>query len=69
MRFAIDVAVLDGEWKVIGIRHALRPFRTTRVFWGAAAVLELPSGTLSSSSTSVGDVIEFRAVSRERARE
>ena len=50
-------------WKVIGIRHALRPFRATRVFWGAAAVLELPSGTLSSSSTSVGDVIEFRAVS------
>jgi len=63
MRFAIDVAVLDGEWKVIGIRHAMRPFRATRVFWGAAAVLELPSGTLSSSATLVGDVIEFRAVS------
>jgi uncharacterized protein len=59
MRFAIDVAILDGKWKVIGIRHALRPFGMTRIFWHAAAVLELPSGTLDSTSTIVGDVIEF----------
>jgi uncharacterized protein len=62
MQFAIDVAVLDGGWKVIGINHALRPLRMTRLFWKGAAVLELPAGTLSSSSTSVGDLIEFGAV-------
>src|SRR3954469_19876978 len=62
MQFAIDVAVVDGDWKVIGIRNALGPFRMTRFFWRAAAVLELPAGTLNSTSTSVGDLIEFGAV-------
>jgi len=39
----------------------LRPFRMTRLFWKAAAVLELRSGALDSSSTSVGDTLEFSA--------
>jgi uncharacterized membrane protein (UPF0127 family) len=34
----------------------------TRVFWKAAAVLELPSGMLESTSTLVGDAIEFARV-------
>ena len=59
MRFAIDIVVLDGEWNVIGIRRELRPFRLTRMFWKAAAVLELPSGTVESSGTSVGDTFDF----------
>lgn len=59
MQFPIDIAVLDHEWKVIAIRRDMRPFRMTRVFWKAAAVLELPSGVLDSTSTLVGDTIEF----------
>jgi hypothetical protein len=59
MRFAIDVLFLDNAWNVIAVRHDMRPFRMTRVFWQAAAVLELRSGALDSSSTSVGDTIEF----------
>ncbi len=43
MRFAIDVAFLDGQWNVIAIKRDLRPFRMTRLFWKAAAVLELRS--------------------------
>ena len=61
MRFAIDVAFLDGQWNVIAIKRDLRPFRMTRLFWKAAAVLELRSGALDSSSTSVGDTLEFSA--------
>jgi uncharacterized membrane protein (UPF0127 family) len=60
MQFPIDIAVLDNEWKVIAIRPALCPFRITRLFWKAAAVLELPSGRLDSTSTCVGDSMEFR---------
>ena len=60
MRFAIDIVVLDGEWNVIAIRRELRPFRMTRVFWKAAAVLELRSGIVDSSSTLVGDTLEFQ---------
>jgi uncharacterized protein len=67
MKFAIDVAVVDGDWKVIGMSHALSPFRMTRVFWKAAAVLELPAGTLDSTSTSLGDSIEFGTASSPAA--
>lgn len=59
MKFPIDIAVLDGEWKVIAIRRNMRPFRITGLFWNAAAVLELPSGVMDSTSTVVGDAIEF----------
>jgi uncharacterized protein len=59
MQFPIDIAVLDSEWKVIAVRADMHPFRMTRIFWKAAAVLELPSGTLASTSTRVGDTLEF----------
>jgi uncharacterized membrane protein (UPF0127 family) len=59
MQFPIDIAVLDNDWKVIAIRPNLRPFRMTKLFWKAAAVLELPSGRLHSSSTRVGDSMEL----------
>jgi len=62
MQFPIDIAVLDANWKVIATRQHMRPFRLTRVFWKAAAVLELPSGTLDLTFTSVGDLIEFEGV-------
>ena len=62
MLFAIDVVVLDGQWNVIAIRRRLRPFRMTRVFWKAAAVLELRSGIVDSTSTSVGDSLELSRV-------
>jgi len=63
MRFPIDIAVLDDDWTVIATRRVMRPFRMTRMFWKAAAVLELPAGALESTSTSVGDMIEFDRVS------
>jgi len=62
MLFAIDVVVLDGQWNVIAIRRRLRPFRMTRVFWKAGAVLELRSGIVDSTSTSVGDSLELSRV-------
>src|SRR5438874_7099420 len=64
MLFAIDIVVLDGEWNVIAIRRELRPFRLTRVFWKAAAVLELPSGMVESCGTLVGDTLEFSRADR-----
>jgi uncharacterized membrane protein (UPF0127 family) len=64
MLFSIDVLVLDGEWNVLAIRRDLRPFRMTRVFWTAAAVLELPCGSVASSGTAVGDSLELRRADR-----
>lgn len=62
MRFPIDVVILDGEWKVIAVRHNLLPYRMTRLFWNAAAVLELQSGIAKLSGTVVGDKFEFTSV-------
>lgn len=59
MLFPIDVAVLDGAWNVLALRRCMRAFRMTRVFWRAAAVLELPPGMLDSSATAVGDTLSF----------
>ena len=67
MLFPIDIVVLDGEWNVIAIRRELRPFRLTRVFWKAAAVLELPAGTVESCGTLVGDTLAFSRVDALRA--
>jgi uncharacterized membrane protein (UPF0127 family) len=62
MLFPIDVVMVDGQWNVMAIRRELRPFRITRVFWKAAAVLELPSGVVEASRTAVGDALDFHLV-------
>lgn len=67
MRFPIDVVVLDGEWNVMAVRRRMRAFRMTRIFWKAAAVLELPVGMLDSTLTSVGDNLAFDRVEKQPA--
>lgn len=64
MLFPIDVAVLDGQWNVLALRRRMGRFRVTRVFWRAAAVLELPAGTLDSTLTNVGDNLVFDAAKK-----
>lgn len=59
MLFPIDVVVLDRGWNVLALRRRMRAFRMTRLFWKAAAVLELPSGMLDSTETAVGDTLAF----------
>ena len=62
MLFPIDVVFLDDDWKVIGMRRSMKPFRLTRLMWKAAAVLELPAGTLDETSTTVGDMLDFKRI-------
>jgi uncharacterized membrane protein (UPF0127 family) len=59
MLFPIDVVFLDGQWNVIGIKRDMGPFQLSRIFWKAAAVLELRPGIVDSTSTVVGDTLEF----------
>ncbi|HEX2330609.1 MAG TPA: DUF192 domain-containing protein [Candidatus Angelobacter sp.] len=59
MLFPIDVLVLDDDWNVLAVRRNMRSFRMTKVFWKAAAVLELPSGTADATETAVGDTLSF----------
>jgi uncharacterized membrane protein (UPF0127 family) len=59
MLFPIDVLVLDDDWNVLAVRRNMRSFRMTKVFWKAAAVLELPPGTADATETAVGDTLSF----------
>lgn len=59
MRFAIDVLLLDGEYRVLSVHKNLRPFRMTAINWKAASALELPSGTIASTGTEAGDLLEL----------
>ena len=58
MRFAIDVLLLDREYRVLSVYGNLRPFRVTAINWKAASALEVPSGTIAVSRTQAGDLLE-----------
>jgi hypothetical protein len=59
MRFPIDVLYLDKKNVVVHIEQQLKPWRVAAVRMTAASVLELPSGTLSSTSTDIGDELDI----------
>src|SRR5436309_10362234 len=59
MRFPIDVAFLDRGLRVKRIYHRLAPYRLTSLVWSAQSVLELPSGCLAYTNTSVGDELQI----------
>jgi uncharacterized membrane protein (UPF0127 family) len=59
MRFPIDVIYLNGEKVVIYVKQNLKPWRLAPVRLQAASVLELPSATLDSTGTALGDQIEI----------
>jgi uncharacterized membrane protein (UPF0127 family) len=54
MRFAIDVAFVDGDGRVLRRIDALRPWRATRLHPGARACVELPAGTLARCGVTTG---------------
>ena len=59
MRFPIDVVYLDRAGTVVHLEHNLQPWRFSPVRMQAASVLELPSHTVASTETAVGDRIEI----------
>ena len=56
MRFPIDVVFLDRDWRVVGVRHELPPWRVAAAR-GAVAALELPAGTAAATGIAQGDVL------------
>ena len=56
MRFAIDVAFVTREGRIVKACHDLRPWRIA-IAPGAFAVIELPSGTLARCNTVWGDTL------------
>ncbi len=59
MKIPIDVLFLDASQRVVGVAHALAPWRVSQVYFGAKSVLELPAGTAAATLTQAGDALEF----------
>ena len=57
MRFAIDVAFVAKDGRIVKTREALGPWRLAAAL-RAFAVVELPAGTLAASGTRAGDRVE-----------
>lgn len=57
MRFAIDVAFLARDGRVLHVHYGLKPGTISKLVWRADGVLELPAGTLERTGTAVGDVV------------
>jgi uncharacterized protein len=55
MLFTFDVILIDKDFKVVGLRELIRPFRITRPNFRAESVIELPAHTIFRSRTEVGD--------------
>jgi uncharacterized membrane protein (UPF0127 family) len=59
MRFAIDIAFVAKDGRVVKVKRALGPWRMSGAL-SAHAVVELPAGALSSARTDRGDVLTLR---------
>ncbi len=59
MRFGIDAIFLDRCNRIVAVRRAIPPNRLTPFYFGAAGVLELPSGTIDKMPAEVGDEVGF----------
>ena len=55
MLFSFDLVLLDKNFKVVGLRELVRPFRITMPNPKAESVLELPAHSIFRSRTQVGD--------------
>jgi uncharacterized membrane protein (UPF0127 family) len=55
MLFTFDLVLVDKDFKVVGLRELIRPFRVTRPIFRAESVLELPAHAIFKSRTEVGD--------------
>src|ERR1700722_15192964 len=58
MQFPIDLVYLDRKKRIKKLRSDVPPWRLSACL-AAHSILELPSGTIQSSLTQVGDTLEF----------
>ena len=56
MRFAIDVAFVAKDGRVLKLRRAMPPWRIAAA-WGAFAVVELAAGALDRAGVQPGDLL------------
>jgi uncharacterized protein len=55
MLFSFDLVLIDKDFKVVGLRELVRPFRVTWPNHRAESVIELPAHSIFRSRTQIGD--------------
>ena len=60
MKFAIDVAFVAKDGRVVKIRPALAPWRMAAA-WGGFAVIEMAAGSFERAETVAGDTLLIEA--------
>lgn len=60
MSFALDVALLDDQHRVVATYPRLAPWKRTKVHSDARSALELAAGVLERTGTREGDRLEVR---------
>ncbi len=58
--FPIDLLFIDDKMKVVELKERFLPFTFYNSKNRAKYVVELPSGTIKKSGTSVGDLVMFK---------
>ena len=61
MRFAIDVAFVSKEGRVVKVRPAVMPWRMAAA-WRAFAVIEMAAGAFEKSDTRPGDLLQVNVL-------
>jgi hypothetical protein len=59
MRYPFDAVFIDRNGNVLHTISRMKPNRMSRHVFGAHAVIELPAGTVESTSTTRGDVLRL----------
>jgi uncharacterized protein len=59
MRFPIDVAFVDANDQVVRAYHGIKPWRVSRIVFGAKAAYELPAGTLARAGVEKGTRLQL----------
>lgn len=59
MRFAIDLLVLDRDYRIIALVKALEPGKVTPLYKSAYSILECSKGTIDLYGFVIGQVIEI----------
>ena len=67
MLFTFDLVLVDQNFKVVGPRELIRPFRITWPNLRAESVLELPAHTIFKSRTEVGDQLVIERYEAKKA--
>jgi uncharacterized membrane protein (UPF0127 family) len=68
MLFSFDLVLIDKDFKVVGIRELLRPFRITMPNSKAESVIELPAHSIFRSRTQIGDQLLIERYEPKRVR-